>query len=231
LFKVTQEGRYLEDAKKFARQIGATSWMGADSARHYEQYPFMNLGHYALFPLVDKAYQDTLAGYYRTGIEAVWQRAEKNPYAIGVPFIWCSNNLVAALVMQCLLYEKMTGDSRYHSLALANRDWLLGKNPWGVSQFVGIPQKGGNTPRYPHSVVAAETGREITGGMNDGPVYASIFNSLKGIKLTREDKYAAFQSSLAVYHDDLWDYSSNEPTLDGTAETHFFLAFFASVHD
>jgi hypothetical protein len=70
-------------------------------------------------------------------------------------------------------------------------------------------------------------GRQIVGALNDGPVYATIFNSLKGIRLSREDPYAPFQAEQAVYHDDTWDYATNEPTLDGTAEAHYFLAFFA----
>ena len=47
--------------------------MGADTAYHYEYYPYVNLGHYALYPLVDKALQDTLAGYYRHGLDGVAQ--------------------------------------------------------------------------------------------------------------------------------------------------------------
>lgn len=227
MFKVTRVASYLEDAKNFARLINTTSWMGADTANHYEYYPYVNLGHYALYPLVDKAWQDTLAGYYRHGLEGVLKRAQQNPYRMGVPFIWCSFNLVTDFIAQGLAYEKMTGDRQYHRFILENRDWLLGRNPWGISAFVGIPAKGGNTPQFPHSVIADKTGREITGGLNDGPVYASIFKSLKGIRLSREDPYAAFQSDLVVYHDDRWDYSTNEPIMDGTANAAFFMAHFA----
>jgi hypothetical protein len=51
----------------------------------------------------------------------------------------------------------------------------------------------------------------------DGPVYERIFNTLKGVTLSQADAYAPFQSELAIYHDDTSDYSSNEPTMDGTA--------------
>ena len=64
--------------------------------------------------------------------------------------------------------------------------------------------------------------------MNDGPVYASIYNSLAGIRLVNPDPYAKFQSDLVVYHDDVGDYSTNEPTLDGTAEALFFIVTFGS---
>lgn len=229
LYRVTGQPRYLEEARVYARLANTVSWMGADTAHHYEFYPFMNLGHFALWQVADQALGDTLAGYYRAGIEAVWQRAQRNPYHIGIPFIWCSNNLAAALVMQCLLYEQMTGDMTYRTLMAATRDWLLGRNPWGVSQFVGIPSEGGQTPHFPHSAIALHLGRQIVGALNDGPVYANIFQSLKGIRLSREDPYALFQADAALYHDDTWDYATNEPTLDGTAEAHYFLAFFAPI--
>jgi peptidoglycan/xylan/chitin deacetylase (PgdA/CDA1 family) len=38
------------------------------------------------------------------------------------------------------------------------------------------------------------------------------------------DEYALFQSDLAVYHDDYGDYSTNEPTMDGTASLIYLLA-------
>ncbi|MDZ7296323.1 MAG: glycoside hydrolase family 9 protein, partial [candidate division KSB1 bacterium] len=228
LYRLTGQKRYLDEARSYARLATTVSWMGADTAHHYEFYPFMNLGHFALWQVTeDKAVRDTLADYYRQGIEAVWRKAQGNPYHIGIPFIWCSNNLAAAFVTQCLLYETMTGDTAYHLLMTETRDWLLGRNPWGVSQFVGIPGQEGNTPQFPHSAIALHLGRQILGALNDGPVYASIFNSLKGIRLSRDDPYAEFQSDLVVYHDDTWDYATNEPTLDGTAEAHYFLAYFA----
>ena len=60
------------------------------------------------------------------------------------------------------------------------------------------------------------TKRQIRGGLVDGPVYERIFSSLKGVSITEPDPLARFQGA-AVYHDDVQDYSSNEPTMDGTA--------------
>ncbi|MOA49753.1 hypothetical protein D3C78_1726740 [compost metagenome] len=52
----------------------------------------------------------------------------------------------------------------------------------------------------------------------------STYRNLIGIKLLNEDPYAAFQSDLVVYHDDYGDYSTNEPTMDGTASLIYLLA-------
>ncbi|MCF7801188.1 MAG: glycoside hydrolase family 9 protein [Candidatus Marinimicrobia bacterium] len=222
LYRITGKKDYLRDAKRFAIEAGVTEWMGQDTARHYEYYPFMNLGHYSLAQVIDNpAFRDTLINFYREGLARVKVRAKllDSPFGYGIPFIWCSNNLASALVNQGLLYEKMSGDQSFRPLVTNTRDWLLGRNPWGVSQFVGV---GVVTPKDPHSVIADITGREITGGMNDGPVYGSIYGQLKGIALRDPDEYAPFQSDYVVFHDDLGDYSTNEPTLDGTAEAVVF---------
>ncbi len=46
----------------------------------------------------------------------------------------------------------------------------------------------------------------------------------KHFVLNDADEYAEFQSDLAVYHDDFGDYSTNEPTMDGTASLIYLLA-------
>jgi hypothetical protein len=67
-------------------------------------------------------------------------------------------------------------------------------------------------------------GGQVPGGLVDGPVYPSIFNSLKYIYLSKKDEYAQFQTKLAVYHDDFADYSTNECTMDGTASLTYYLS-------
>ena len=215
----------LHDAMRYARLAGATSWMQRDTAEHYEYYPFVNVGHFALYPLVDAAFQDTLAGYYRDGIERTMERGRTNPYGIGVPFIWCSNNLTSALITQILLYEMMTGDRRYHDFMLRQRDWLLGRNPWGTSMFTGIPRDG-ERPVDVHTSVWALTRREVPGGLVDGPVLRSIYAALLGVSLHDPDEFAEFQNDYVVYHDDIGDYATNEPTMDGTADAILWMAWF-----
>jgi endoglucanase len=216
LYHATHETEYLADAKRYAQIIQSESWMGKQQTGHYQYYPFMNLGHFALYDSVDDGFKKILAGYYRDGIERCLSMAKKNPYRIGVPFIWCSNNLDVALVTQILLYERMTGDMRYHDFVCAQRDWLLGRNPWGTSMFTGIPADG-FFPRDVHLQTTSLTHRPVRGALVDGPVYQRIFKSLKGVYITEPDPLAPFQDELAVYHDSVHDYSSNEPTMDGTA--------------
>ncbi len=213
LFRATKESRFLDDAKRYAKLAADEGWMGKEQTGHYQYYPFMNIGHFRLYDLVDAEFQKLLAGYYRAGIERCIAAGEKNPYRVGVPFIWCSNNLLTALVTQCLMYERMTGDSRYREFTAKQRDWLLGRNPWGTTMFTEI---GGEFPTDVHLMTVQLLKRPVRGGLVDGPVYERIFKSLRGVSLSRPDPFAEFQGE-AVYHDDVRDYATNEPTMDGTA--------------
>lgn len=108
----------------------------------------------------------------------------------------------------------MTGRLEYREFAVRHRDWLLGRNPWGTTMFTGVGQV---FPKNVHLMTTRLTGRSIRGGLVDGPVYEHIFKSLKGVGITEPDPLREFQDERAVYHDDLMDYSTNEPTMDGTA--------------
>lgn len=213
LFRATKGSRYREDAMRYAKLAADENWMGREQTGHYQYYPFLNVGHFRLYDLVDAAFQKALAGYYRDGLERCVAAGEKNPYRVGVPFIWCSNNLLTALVTQGLLYERMTGDPRYREFIAKQRDWLSGRNPWGTTMFTEI---GSEFPTDVHLMTTQLLKRPVRGGLVDGPVYERIFKSLKGVSITEPDPLGAFQGP-AVYHDDVKDYSSNEPTMDGTA--------------
>jgi endoglucanase len=228
LYKITRQKVYLDDAKRYAKLIGSTSWMRHETAEHYQFYPFMNVGHFALYPLVDKQTKRELAGYYRENIEKIAGRAKKNSYRVGVPFLWCSNNLVVNFITQVLLYELMTGDRQFRELALAHRDWLFGRNPWGTTMFEGIPA-GGEFPEDTHLPTVQLLKKQVVGGLVDGPISAKTYNGLIGLKLTQPDEFAEFQPQEIVYHDDVGDYSTNEPTMDGTADAILMMAMWSSA--
>ena len=223
LYGLTGERTYFDAALAYAAQEPMTPWMGQDTARHYQWYPWHNNGHYEIWRLGPDSARRLMADYYRRGLEAVARRAH-NGFRIGIPFIWCSNNLLASFATQAHFYRRMTGDSSYLEYETAALDWLLGVNPWGVSMVIGL---GANYPRTPHSVVAQQLHLQLTGGLVDGPVYRSIFEHLRGIRLLEADEYAAFNAGFIVYHDDVGDYSTNEPIMDGTANLAYVLAAWA----
>jgi hypothetical protein len=222
LHQLTGEARYARDVLRFAAQEPVTPWMGADTARHYQFYPWHNAGHYEGWSRAGAAGRAQLARYYRDGLERIARRAT-NGFRVGILFIWCSNDLMVSVATQAGFYRRMTGDRRFVDLEHAALDWVFGTNPWGTSMVVGIP-KDGDTPVDPHTQLPDSLMHGLTGGLVDGPVNASIFRSLLGIRLIEPDEYAAFNTGKIVYHDDLGDYSTNEYIMDGSASLAYLLA-------
>lgn len=222
LVDATGELHFNGDALLYARQAPVTAWMGKDTARHYQWYPWHNNGHYESWRHGSAGERAQLAGFYRRGLSAVAARA-KNGFRVGIPFIWCSNNLMASFATQAYLYRRMTGDNRFREYESAALDWLLGANPWGVSMIIGLPQSG-KYPLDPHSVIAKDLKIQLTGGLIDGPVYRSIYKNLLFVNLHDPDEYADFNTGFIVYHDDVGDYSTNEPIMDGTANLAYLFA-------
>jgi len=223
LYNITQDEKYLKYAVGFGRMEPVTPWIGADTARHYQWYPFVNMGH----PVIasgtgNEDFKEEFLNNMKEGLQRLKEKGEKNPFRIGIPFIWCSNNLIAAALTQADMYARISGDRSFAELEAAHRDWLFGCNPWGTSMIVGLPESG-DYPENTHSSYVVKGG-QVPGGLVDGPVYSTIFNNLKYIFLSQEDEYAPFQSGLAVYHDDYADYSTNECTMDGTACLIYYLS-------
>ena len=228
LYHATGKPEYLSQALEYGRREPVTPWMGADSARHYQWYPFMNMGHYHLATVNNPRISKEFIRNMRTGIERTYEKAVESPFLHGIPYIWCSNNLTTAMLTQCRLYRETTGDETYAEMEAALRDWLFGCNPWGTSMIVELPLYG-DYPSQPHSSLLNAGVGNTTGGLVDGPVYRSIFEGLRGVNMTGipgtpGQDYERFQPDLMVYHDALHDYSTNEPTMDGTACLTYYLS-------
>lgn len=227
LYSLTRDSSYLRQAVQYAAMEPKTPWMGADTASHYQWFPWHNNGHYEVWQRSRGKDRATMTRFYREGLEAVIARA-KNGFRVGIPFIWCSNNLMTSFATQALLYRRMTGDTRFSEYEQAAIDWLFGTNPWGVSMVVGYPAAG-RWARDPHSVHAQRFGpMVILGGLLDGPVYRSIYANLRGIRLLQPDEFERFNTGFIVYHDDMGDYSTNEPIMDGTASLVYLLSALSS---
>jgi peptidoglycan/xylan/chitin deacetylase (PgdA/CDA1 family) len=223
LYNLTGDKKYYDQALSFGRQEIVTPWIGSDTALHYQWYPFVNMGHPGVAREQQNQNEKEFAAFMKKGLELTGLKADKNPFLIGVPFIWCSNNLVAALLTQAHLYYEITGDDTFTEMEAAHRDWLFGCNPWGTSMIVGLPENG-DFPENTHSSYVANGG-QVDGGLVDGPVYSTIYRShSKYITMENEDLYADFQPDVASYHDDIADYTSNECTMDGTACMVYYLS-------
>jgi endoglucanase len=223
LIPLNKQADFQKEAVYWGELEPVTPWMELNRARHYQYYPFVNLGHALLAQSTDQVVANEFSDLMKQGLGQIKKYAGNDPFQIGVPFVWCSNNFVVAAATQARLYRKITGDHSYEEMESALTDWLFGCNPWGTSMICGLPASG-DYPEIPHSSLTRILKKTTTGGLVDGPVYSNIFKSLIGIQLLETDEYTEFQNGKAVYHDDLGDYSTNEPTMDGTASLSYLLS-------
>jgi hypothetical protein len=222
LYALTRRRHYLRDGIAYAAMQPVKPWMGADVAEHYQWYPFINFGHYELWRTGDRATKARMAAYYKQGLQRVAAHSH-NAFAVGFPFLWVSNDLAIATATQAYLYRRMTGHRQFDVIGDAARNWLFGENLWGTSFVIGVPRNG-PFPQHPQSIENRRYGIVLRGGIVDGPVYRTVFEALKGVKLEHPDKYAAFNTGFAVYHDDFWDYSTNEPVMSTSADLVYLAA-------
>lgn len=224
LYKLTNEADLLDDARNYAEIINSWSWMERDSASHYEMYPYVNMGHYALWQVGTEEDKKKVAGFFAHNLQQVQKRADQNPYGVGHLFIWCSNNLAAAVSTQAMLYEEMTGSKTFRPLMQAHVNWLFGLNPWGSSMITGLPE-GADSPVDVHMPFWKIMKKSVKGSLVDGPLWATVRDQMPGIELENEDEYHHLQPAHVKYMDDWMDYSTNEPTLDGSAELLLILTY------
>ncbi len=222
LFQLSGDKYFEQQADYWGQLEPVTPWMEKGAARHYQYYPFVNIGHsnQAKF---NSPVSKTYTGFMAKGLKTIFERSKTDPFLNGIPYVWCSNNLNVAMITQARLYFEATSDPTYLEMEAALRDWLFGCNPWGTSMICGLPAQG-DFPRLPHSSITFLKGETTLGGLVDGPVYREIFHGHIQVKLFNKDIYPRFQQGVAVYHDDIGDYTSNEPTMDGTASLSFYLS-------
>lgn len=223
LYHYSKDPEWRKQADYWGQLEPVTPWMELGRGRHYQFYPFINLGHYYLAMSSDEVTRKKYLSFMRDGLEHLRKRAADDPFIYGIPFLWCSNNLVSAAITQAHLYRKASGDNSFLEMETALRDWLFGTNPWGTSMIVGFPE-GGDYPMFPHSSYTVHNGDLTYGGLVDGPIERELFLERAGKSLTKPDEYAIFNNGKAVYHDDIGDYASNEPTMDGTAGLSYYFA-------
>ncbi len=216
LYRATGESKYLKDARKLSKQVGAGGafdWGELNPLAHYE------------LARVDAKSRTRVAKFLAADLDAATVAASGDRFGLALmKYHWGSTTSVAGVALEALWYEDLTGDASYRRLALAQRNFILGENPWGVCFVSGA---GETWPHTPHHQIADIEHAELTGFWDEGPVRRSVFEGQE-ITLRSSDAFAQFQSADAVYHDDVEDYVTNEPTLDAAAFGMAMASWFAT---
>lgn len=199
LFLSTGKRNYLEEAVSYADSAGSDYWWS---------WGDMNaLAHYRL-----AHFQPRFSDYLKTSLDSFRDYSRKNLFELGVPLSWGTNHTLLGIALIDILYRNLTGDRQYDTLMAAQKDFILGKNPWGISFVYGFGTK--FTVNFHHQISYFKG--KLPGGFAAGPIEKKIVDDFK-IPYNDYDKLKEHQSSEIYYRDEKEDYITNEPTISSNA--------------
>jgi endoglucanase len=203
LYMLTGKQKYLEDSKIFADSAGSDFWWSWGDINSLAHYRISN-------------YDFRFSEYLKKNLEEFNRRKNNNLFGKGTELSWGTNNTLLGISLQNILWKRLTHDSRFDSVSVYQRDYILGRNPWGVSFISNV---GKVCTKNFHHQIGKIKGR-LPGGFSAGPATKKF---LEGYKIIYEDKdkYSRFQTDADYYRDDTNDYLTNEPTITGNATAIF----------
>ena len=218
LWIATGETSYRDDARHWCDRMGhAWSFSAGD----------LHAVARARFGMHDPGSRDGAIAWLEEELDNYEALSLSHPFreALEEPYWGCAADMAGAGLL-ALWHGALAGTDARRDLARRQRDYLLGRNPWGVAFVNGV---GSAWPHHPHHQVAdpaLNPGQpELVGYWAEGPTTRREFED-EGISLDGPDPYAPFQSDYAVWHDDRADYVTNEPTIFMNAAGIAFLAAF-----
>lgn len=203
LYLTTGKTEYFNDAKIYADLAGSDYWWSWGNIN--------SLAHYRI-----AKFEIKYADYIKNNLEEFNRKKNDNLFGKGTELSWGTNNTLLGITLQNILWKNLTNDNRYDSLSTIQKDFILGRNPWGISFISNI---GSNfTKKFHHQI--AKFKKMLPGGFSAGPAKKEF---LRSYNITYKDKdiFSRFQTDDVYYRDDEMDYITNEPTITGNATAIF----------
>jgi endoglucanase len=215
LFRVTGEAPLLEEANSYFRQ-------GDDDRQLYSGTTPGAVGPVVAAELCGGLGAPTPAGPARdAGCEALGKvvsaaRERARATAFGSPgiftFGWVQDNTGVGAVAAAARRAGVASDGL--RIAAAARDYMLGRNPWGVSFVVGPGRHDARQPHHP-AYLEGRPARLLNGAVVGGPVAPESVREFD-LKLAR-GPFRRFNSGAVVYEDRRADFVTNEVGLSYSA--------------
>jgi endoglucanase len=221
---------YVVDAAQWAR-----GYLRSEAGDSLNLYDTSALAHVALVQAIHRTRATGLAVGRAALVRDLHRQlsrarhhAQRDPFAAGGFYDeFDVNSHTFGLIATAGLYHRLTHRTGFDRFATAQRNWLLGENPWGVSAMVGVGS------RFPHCMQhqianlrgSADGSAPVdVGAVVNGPNNARIFaGGLGGYQdaMVRcppggADPFGPFNGRGSRYVDDVRSWQTDEPALDMT---------------
>jgi len=209
LYNSTKNQKYLNLALNYGQKTQPDYW--------WSWGDFNSLAFYKL-SYINKNFIDSL----RKNLQEFERNSNKNLFNEPLPYSWGTTTTFLGVAIQSILYNKLTNDNRFNYLTFYCRDYVLGRNPWGISFIYGIGVK---YPQKIHSQIAFFKGGYLPGAMVGGPSPKILFHNKN---FSSNNHFKKFDLDEVTYFDSFDNYINNEPTISGNATALFVYGYFSS---
>ncbi len=223
LYAATGEETYRQEAVGFHARLGVSGF------GNYSDNT--NLAHARL-----ARYHPPAAEILRRSVAAFWETSRKHPFGFAVPCTWGSLYVQLSAGSAALFYHRLTGTAAFLDMFWDTRDYVFGRNPWGISWISGWGER---FPRYLHHNISMvlhgarkpeKAVAAMHGAVAEGPVAREAWEKeFKRRSPAGRGTDGLLQTERCVYYDHENDYMTNEPTIYGAAEAILFFSLGRSV--
>ncbi len=202
LYNSTNSEKYLEEAFEYGNNAGSDFWWSVGDIN--------SLAHYKI-----ALHNPDFANYIYQNLKHSKKTSDRSFLREGLKYSWGTTNSFLGVSLQAILYKKLTDSNEFDSLNIYQRDYILGRNPWGTSFIYNI---GTNFAKNLHSQVAFFNGGFLPGALTAGPAPSDLLEKYKIQRLKIDNE---FNSEGIKYFDERMDYITNEPSIVGNATALF----------
>jgi hypothetical protein len=203
LYNATKKNDYLNDALDYGKKAGSEYWWSVGEIN--------SLAHYKI-----AKHNSDYAKYIYQNLKHSNSHSKSFTFNEALDYSWGTTNTFLGVALQAILYKKLTSLNEFDSLLIYQRDYILGRNPWGVSFIHNI---GSDFVKNLHSQIAHFNNGYLPGGLSAGPSQTSL---LVKYKINRNNLgLSVFNSDSVEFYDDENNYICNEPTISSNATVLF----------
>lgn len=210
LYNTTGDSTFLNEAILYGDKAGADYWWSYGDIN--------SLAHYRLaehYPRFKEYINDNLVLFSN--------RMHKSSFNEVADYSWGTTTTFLGISLQAILFKQLEKFQSMDSLIIFPCDYVLGRNPWGVSFIHNI---GTNFPNHQHSQVGYFNNGYLPGALSAGPAPAKLLAEYK--IYSDQDQIYMFNSDSVQYNDSYTDFISNEPTIVGNATALFVMGYFSN---
>lgn len=226
LYRATGTASYLTDAKSYCDSAGEWYNKSDTSLNWSRAYAWAN---YEVASL-DSSYKSTVINRMNNHLNVKKTYADAQFWNNSSQPKWGTYEAMSNNAVEAMMYQELSGNTTYSNLAGQQLDFMLGKNPWGVSMLNGAGTTWFQNPRHRVTTLnrVSNPSYQLLGAWSEGFETSAQYavDQLDPLLSGQENaNVVQFNDSRMVWHDNRRDYATNEVTISGNVAGMAMVAF------